>query len=126
MNESNPQLLQRSVSVGLMSTELYGNVPKHWLPAGEWLDKLQRYTQASELVVKPNPKKASEPEVAVQAEGERLLRAISPQVLNPELTGSPLRIAPRTLSQSHTVRFDMRLVANHSPPRGLEMCRGCQ
>ena len=49
-------------------------------PAGEWLDKLQRYTQASELVIRPNPKKASEPEVAMQAEGERVLRALSPQV----------------------------------------------
>ena len=48
--------------------------------AGEWLEKLQRYTRASELVIRPNPKKASEPEVAVQAEGGRILKALSPQV----------------------------------------------
>ena len=49
-------------------------------PAGEWLDKLKRYTQASELVIKPNPRKSAEPEVARQAEGERILKAISLQV----------------------------------------------
>jgi len=48
--------------------------------AEEWLGKLKRYTQASELVIRPNPKKASEPAVAMQAEGERILKAISPQV----------------------------------------------
>ena len=49
-------------------------------PAGEWLDKLKRYTQASELVIKPNPRKSADPEVAKQAEGERILKAISLQV----------------------------------------------
>lgn len=53
---------------------------KRTYPAGEWLDKLQRYTRASELVVRPNPKKASEPVVAMQAEGERILKALGPQV----------------------------------------------
>ena len=47
---------------------------------GEWLAKLQRYTQADELVVRPNPKKAMAPSVAVQAEGERVLKALRPQV----------------------------------------------
>ncbi|CAL5220528.1 g2560 [Coccomyxa viridis] len=56
-----------------------GNSPGAETMAGEWLDKLQRYTQASELVVRPNPKKSSEPEMAMQAEGERILRALSPQ-----------------------------------------------
>ena len=49
-------------------------------PAGEWLDKLKRYTQASELVIKPNPRKSADPEVARQAEGERILKALSMQV----------------------------------------------
>ena len=44
------------------------------------MQKLQRYTQASELVIRPNPKKAVAPEVAVQAEGERVLKALKPQV----------------------------------------------
>lgn len=51
-----------------------------WSVAEEWLGKLKRYTQASELVIRPNPKKASEPAVAMQAEGERILKAISSQV----------------------------------------------
>ena len=48
--------------------------------AEEWLDKLRRYTQASELVIRPNPKKAGTPEAAMQAEGERILKAVNPQV----------------------------------------------
>ena len=48
--------------------------------AEEWLGKLKRYTQASELVIRPNPNKAAEPAVAMAAEGERILKAISPQV----------------------------------------------
>ncbi|CAK0783548.1 hypothetical protein CVIRNUC_006747 [Coccomyxa viridis] len=51
------------------------------LVAGEWLVKLRRYTQASELVIRPNPKKAGAPEAAMHAEGERILKAVSPQDL---------------------------------------------
>ena len=68
------------IHTGLAESWLDATVMKHRLPAGEWLEKLPGYTQASQLTVKPNPKKASEPEVAVQAEGERVLRSISPQV----------------------------------------------
>ncbi|EIE18714.1 DUF163-domain-containing protein, partial [Coccomyxa subellipsoidea C-169] len=49
------------------------------LLAGEWMQKLQRYTEASEMVIRPNPKKSSEPTVAMQAEGEKVLKAIRPQ-----------------------------------------------
>lgn len=48
--------------------------------AGEWMQKLQRYTEASEMVIRPNPKKSSEPTVAMQAEGEKVLKALRPQV----------------------------------------------
>lgn len=46
----------------------------------EWGDKIRRYTQVSEVQVKPNPKKAAEPAVAVVAEGQQVLKAIAPQV----------------------------------------------
>ena len=48
--------------------------------AGEWLEKLQRYAETSELVIRPNPKNASDPKVAVQAEGDRVLKMLRPQV----------------------------------------------
>lgn len=47
---------------------------------GEWGDKIKRYTQFEHLQVKPNPKKAGSPQVAVQAEGEKVLKAIAAQV----------------------------------------------
>jgi hypothetical protein len=59
---------------------LQGLADGTWLHAGEWLEKLQRYTQAEEVVVRPNPKKAAAPAIAVQAEGERVLKALRPQV----------------------------------------------
>ncbi|BDA49760.1 Ribosomal RNA large subunit methyltransferase H [Coccomyxa sp. Obi] len=49
------------------------------LMAGEWLEKLQRYAEASEVVIRPNPKNAADPKVAVQAEGERVLKMLRPQ-----------------------------------------------
>lgn len=49
------------------------------LMAGEWLEKLQRYAEASEVVIRPNPKNAADPKVAVQAEGERVLKILRPQ-----------------------------------------------
>lgn len=48
--------------------------------AGEWTDKVKRYTQLEHLQVKPNPKKAASPKVAVQSEGEKVLKLILPQV----------------------------------------------
>lgn len=53
---------------------------KMTLLAGEWLEKLQRYAEASEVVIRPNPKNAANPKVAVQAEGERVLKLLRPQV----------------------------------------------
>ncbi len=47
---------------------------------GEWTDKVKRYTQLEHLQVKPNPKKAASPIVAVQSEGEKVLKLITPQV----------------------------------------------
>ena len=51
-------------------------------PAEEWAGKIRRYTQLIEVQLKPNPKKASQREAAVAAEGEQTLKAISPQVTN--------------------------------------------
>ncbi|PRW58579.1 RNA methyltransferase At5g10620 [Chlorella sorokiniana] len=48
------------------------------LMAKEWADKLRRYTSLTELQIKPNPKNAKETAVAVQHEGERVLKAIQP------------------------------------------------
>ena len=50
------------------------------IATGEWGDKIKRYTQFEHLQIKPNPKKAGSPQVAVQAEGEKVLKAISAQV----------------------------------------------
>jgi hypothetical protein len=49
----------------------------------EWAAKVRRYTQLSEVQVKPNPKKAAQPEVAMAMEGQLTLKAISPQVPPP-------------------------------------------
>lgn len=46
----------------------------------EWAAKIRRYTQLSEVQVKPNPKKAADPDVAVATEGQQVLKAIAPQV----------------------------------------------
>jgi len=48
--------------------------------AGEWADKLRRYTSLTEHCVKSNPKRASEPEVIKLGEAERVLKLIIPQV----------------------------------------------
>ena len=71
-----------------MSTVVLGTVmlqgridmQRWYLSAGEWLAKLQRYSQAEEIVVRTNPKKATAANVAVQAEGERVLKALKAQV----------------------------------------------
>ncbi|DBB04058.1 TPA: hypothetical protein ACH3X1_013112 [Trebouxia sp. C0004] len=47
--------------------------------AREWTDKISRYTQLEHLQVKPNPKKAASSIVAVQSEGEKVLKLITPQ-----------------------------------------------
>jgi len=47
--------------------------------AGEWAEKLRRYTSLTEHMVKSNPKKASEPDVIMQSEAERVLKLITPQ-----------------------------------------------
>ncbi|DBA67452.1 TPA: hypothetical protein ACH3X2_001736 [Trebouxia sp. C0005] len=41
--------------------------------------KIKRYTQLEHLQIKPNPKKAASPLVAVQSEGEKVLKLITPQ-----------------------------------------------
>ncbi|KAL4430881.1 hypothetical protein ABPG75_006137 [Micractinium tetrahymenae] len=46
--------------------------------ASEWVDKLKRYTNLTEVQIKPNPKNAKDTAVAVQHEGERVLRALQP------------------------------------------------
>ncbi|KAK9904815.1 hypothetical protein WJX75_002999 [Coccomyxa subellipsoidea] len=49
------------------------------LLAGELLKKLERYTEASELIIRPNPKKSVDPRVAMQAEGDKVLKLLRPQ-----------------------------------------------
>jgi hypothetical protein len=44
------------------------------------LKKLERYTEASELIIRPNPKKSVDPRVAMQAEGDKVLKLLRPQV----------------------------------------------
>ncbi|KAI3433624.1 hypothetical protein D9Q98_003433 [Chlorella vulgaris] len=48
------------------------------LMAEEWADKLKRYASLTQTQIKPNPKNAKETAVAVQHEGERVLKALQP------------------------------------------------
>eukprot|EP00884_Botryococcus_braunii_P023113 jgi/Botrbrau1/9486/Bobra.0252s0102.3 len=56
-----------------------GNSPAAKGMSEEWADKIRRYTQLLEVQVKPNPKKAGDPDVAVATEGQQVLKSISPQ-----------------------------------------------
>lgn len=49
------------------------------LVSGDWADKVRRYTQVEHTQVKPNPKKVSSPQIAMQNEGEKVLKLIAPQ-----------------------------------------------
>ena len=71
-----------AVSAALVSVQcLSGMQSFKWYAAtGEWADKIRRYTQFEHLQVKPNPKKAASPQVAVQSEGEKVLKATTAQV----------------------------------------------
>ena len=64
---------------------------------GEWGDKIRRYTQFEHLQVKPNPKKAASPQVAVQSEGEKVLKAITAQVSMDQSVGQELAQAGQNL-----------------------------
>ncbi|KAL3154521.1 hypothetical protein ABBQ32_013981 [Trebouxia sp. C0010 RCD-2024] len=68
----------RAVKVKVITVSK-GNSQGTEIVAGEWGDKIKRYTQFEHLQVKPNPKKAGSPQVAVQAEGEKVLKAIAAQ-----------------------------------------------
>ena len=48
--------------------------------AEEWAEKIRRYAPLTDSRVKPNPKGAASADVAVQAEGQQVLRLLSPQV----------------------------------------------
>ena len=53
----------------------------HTHAVAEWADKVRHHAPLEERVIKPNPGRAADPGVAVAAEGERVLKALSPQVL---------------------------------------------
>uniref|UniRef100_A0A383VJ92 Uncharacterized protein n=1 Tax=Tetradesmus obliquus TaxID=3088 RepID=A0A383VJ92_TETOB len=55
-----------------------GNSKAAQAMAQEWLEKLARYTTVSEVLIKPNPKGASSPQVQKDAEAEKVLKALSP------------------------------------------------
>ncbi len=73
--------------------------------AGEWTDKVKRYTQLEHLQVKPNPKKAASPQVAVQAEGEKVLKHLMPQV-----TSKQHRVLWMLMSLLKSLRASERIV----------------
>ncbi|KAA6425975.1 MAG: eyespot assembly ABC1 kinase family [Trebouxia sp. A1-2] len=70
------QLLAR---VALRAAEELQRPPRRYDHPSEWTDKIKRYTQLEHLQIKPNPKKAASPLVAVQSEGEKVLKLITPQ-----------------------------------------------
>ncbi len=48
--------------------------------AEEWAQKARRYVQLSELQIRPNPSRTSDTSVAVQTEGQKVLKTLTPQV----------------------------------------------
>jgi 23S rRNA (pseudouridine1915-N3)-methyltransferase len=44
----------------------------------EWADKVRRYTQLQEILIKPNPMNTKDPTVAKVQEGERVLKSLNP------------------------------------------------
>ena len=44
----------------------------------EWAEKLRRYTQLTEIQIKPNPMNAKDTSIAKVHEGERVLKAVGP------------------------------------------------
>lgn len=48
--------------------------------AGEWEEKIQRYVSLTTSQIKPNPSKSGKAEVALQAEGQKVLKLLNSQV----------------------------------------------
>ena len=48
--------------------------------AEEWAQKARRYVQLSELQIRPNPSRTSDTSVAVQTEGQKVLKTLTPHV----------------------------------------------
>ena len=48
--------------------------------AEEWAQKARRYVQLTEMQIRPNPSRTSDTSVAVQAEGQKVLKALAPHV----------------------------------------------
>ena len=57
-----------------------GDSPGTATVADNWAGKIRRYTKYEGLNIKPNPTRAAQPEVAIKAEGDRVLKQLSPQV----------------------------------------------
>ncbi|KAK9798547.1 hypothetical protein WJX73_001740 [Symbiochloris irregularis] len=53
-----------------------GNSRGAQLMAGEWEEKIQRYVSLTTSQIKPNPNKSGKPEVAMDAEGQKVLKLI--------------------------------------------------
>ena len=49
--------------------------------AGEWENKVQRYVRLETIQIRPNPLKAGSQTVAVEAEGQKVLKQLKTQVL---------------------------------------------
>lgn len=64
--------------------------------AEEYAEKIRRYTAFTATQLRTNPKKSADPEVAIQAEGAKILQALQPQA-----SGRSCRFA--VLSASHVV-----------------------
>ena len=47
--------------------------------AEEWAEKIRRYAPLTDNRVRPNPKNAASADIAVQVEGQRVLRLLSMQ-----------------------------------------------
>ena len=56
-----------------------GNVPAFDAAAAEYTDRLRRYTQWEEIVVKPNPKGVADADTQMATEAERVIKHVGPR-----------------------------------------------
>lgn len=75
LNSSTLKRDVRPVPIKLITVSK-GNSPGAVMMASEWLEKLARYTQVSEVQIKPNPKKTTIVELQKEAEGDKVVKAI--------------------------------------------------
>eukprot|EP00238_Polyblepharides_amylifera_P014049 CAMPEP_0196576660 /NCGR_PEP_ID=MMETSP1081-20130531/5871_1 /TAXON_ID=36882 /ORGANISM="Pyramimonas amylifera, Strain CCMP720" /LENGTH=216 /DNA_ID=CAMNT_0041895335 /DNA_START=35 /DNA_END=685 /DNA_ORIENTATION=- len=73
-----PPRAVRAVPMQLLAVAKAGTPPVEQM-AGDYASKLERYCKFQETLLRPNPKNSKNPIDQKQAEGERLVKALSPR-----------------------------------------------